>query len=103
MPLTLTTPLISMITSYRIDEIHINMESNTITTLLAQLDDNNNELLHKEWTMKICDDIGNIIMPSSWPEANPSGAQMYSLIQHFIFLMLQDLPGENGLGPGVIT
>ena len=103
MPLTLTTPLTSTVTAYRIDEIHIDIESNKITTLLALMDENNQEVGHKEWTNRIFDDFSNIIMPSNWPVGSPNGPQIYALIEHFIFLGLQDLQGENGLGPGVIT
>ena len=103
MPLTLTTPLTSVVTAYRIDEIHIDVESNKITTLLAMMNEDNQEVGHKEWICRIFDDFGTIIIPRNWPAENPTGPQLYALIENFIFLGLQDLPGENGLGPGEIT
>ena len=51
----------------------------------------------------IFDDMGNVVQPNDWPTENPTGAQMYSLIEQFLFMRLQDQQGENGIGAGTIT
>ena len=103
MPLVLDTPLITSVSAYRIDKLTINLENNQHDVLLASLDADDNEVRRHELSLKIFDDFGNIMTPGAWPETNPTGSQMYSLIQQFIFLGLQEQPGENGLGVGTIT
>ena len=103
MPLTLTEPLVTSIYSHAIKNINIDLESNKHYITISNLDAENKEVNRIILSLSIFDDFGNIIVPSAWPENNPTGQQMYELIEHFLFLGMQEQPGANGLGPGVIT
>lgn len=103
MPLLLTDPLVTSIYSYQIKKIDINLVNNEHQITIGNRDIEGNEISEQTLQLPIFDDFGNVIVPSTWPEENPTGEQMYALIKQFIFLGLQDQPGENGLGPGTIT
>ena len=103
MPLTLTTPLVTTIAAHQIRQIEIDLENNKHLVTVADLDSDGVEIHRYRLTLPIFDDLGTIIMPSAWPETNPTGQQMYILIKQFIFLGLQEQRGEYGLGPGVIS
>ena len=103
MPLTLTEPLVTSIYSHVIKAVNIDLEDNKHYVTVACLDAENNELSRRTLSLFIFDDFGNIMVPGTWPGNNPTGQQMYQLIEQFLFLGLQEQSGENGLGPGVIT
>ena len=79
------------------------MENNRYETVVASFDGDGNELDRHKFTLSILDDLGNIIIPSAWPNTNPTGQQMYTMIKQFLFMSLQDQPGSNGLGAGTIS
>ena len=101
--LALDTPLTTSVSGYRIDTLTIDFETNTVIALIDQVGPDGKEVGHNEWRLKITDDFGNFIAPSQWPETNPTAEQMYTLLQRFILMGLQDWPVGNGLGPGVIA
>jgi len=103
MALTLTTPLVTTIAAHRTDGVTINFDKNTHYVTIADLDANGNELGERVLTLKIFDDLGNAITPSTWPESNPAATELYDLLSQFLLMGLQDLPGLNGLGAGTIS
>ena len=103
MPLILTDPLVISVSSHAIKQINIDLENNQYRITIADISVNNTEIRRHTLSLSIFDDFGNVMVPGAWPETNPTGAQMYALIQQFLFLGAQEQPGDNGLGPGVIT
>ena len=103
MPLTLTTPLVRTITQHQILQININLVANSHVITLSDRDIDGNEIRQRVLTMPIFDDLNIVIEPSNWLTENPSGEEMYTLIKHFIYGRLQDYPGDNGIGAGVVS
>jgi hypothetical protein len=101
--LTLDTPKVKEIVNYEIMDIDINMvEGDVYVTLKGNTGtieppDILNLMFH------IYDSFDNIILPSAWGETDPTGPEIYMLIQRYVYMRLQDEQGDNGLGAGVIT
>ena len=103
MPLTLDSPLVTTIAAYEIRSVNIDMEHGRYEIMVASTDADGSEYSRNQFTLNTNDDLGNMIVPSTWPSTNPTGPQMYAMIKQFLFLMLQDQPGANGLGAGTIS
>lgn len=101
--LTLTTPLTTTITTHHIASFFVDVENNNTNVMVTNNTEGDIEHNRQSLSFSIFDDFGNILMPSTWPENGMSGTEIYALLQQYLFGRLQDLPGENGLGVGVIT
>ena len=102
MPLTLTTPEVTTVYSYEITRVDIQLANNVHQVTLVARDANDDTLHTVQRSLPIHDDLGNVISPAEWSTENPTGEEMFNLIREFLFLYLQELPGENGLPEGTI-
>ena len=103
MLLTLDVPIVNEICSHRVDDVTINFDENKREITIADLDSNGIELDERTFTLPVFDSAGNAITPSAWPDSNPSVLQLYAMIQQLLLMGLQDQPGANGLGTGIIA
>jgi hypothetical protein len=101
--LTLTDPLIETTAKHSIYSFTADMVANNLAITVAYVSDG--DVVHKiqTKTMPIYSDVGTILMPSVWPEGSPTGPEIYQLLQAYLYGRMQDMPGENGVGLGVIT
>lgn len=102
MPYQLTEPLVSTY-SYEIKKIVIDLENNLCTATLECRDSYSSAIDSVDLNFSLFDSFGNLISPNTWPEENPSAAQIYQYIKEFVYRSLQDQPGLNGIGAGEIS
>lgn len=101
--LTLTDPLIGTTAKHSIYNFTADMVNNSLAITVAYVSEG--DVVHKVQTKTtpIYSDIGTVLMPSVWPEGGPTGHEIYQLLQAYLYGRMQDMPGENGVGLGVIT
>jgi len=99
MPWDLNTPEAITVDAHHIRVVEFDDEHNLIRVTVADLAaPHGEEVRRRVLEFPIRDDVDTVLMASTWPEAYPTGEQLFGLVMTAIYLRLADLPGGIGAG-----